>query len=287
MFLLPKVKSKVSFTDILYIQCRWHIVYIFKNVQCVILSSCRLGTASVGLLYKQPWKCTLSWSADTSWARRWASLAWKDEGRGEEALLWHWGNCNDRIPMETWLKSIKYDLKAKNLLTPGSRTRTHDRSTCHSLCGKCPLVCSACLYVNRCLWREWELCVHIIALIFITWKNRNIHIFTGSYIKTDSTKQFMKPFCKRSGKRPFLQAVSTIHRGMPVTLRKQSIGTHWYAVKSPGGLNARSGYRGHSLQSASWGWFYGHKSQHKCRFTLHGTKPRTGLACTHTHTHII
>lgn len=61
------------------IHCRWHMIYIFKIVQCVILSSCRLGTASVGFLYKQPWNCTLSWSADTSWARRWASLAWKDE----------------------------------------------------------------------------------------------------------------------------------------------------------------------------------------------------------------
>lgn len=43
-----------------------------------------------------------------------------------------------------------------NLLTQSSRNRSHDRSTCHSLCGKTPLVCSACLYMNRYLWRKFE-----------------------------------------------------------------------------------------------------------------------------------
>lgn len=71
--------------------------------------------------------------------------------------------------------------------------------------------------------------------------------------------EYIKPCCKRSGT---LEAKSSIHtefcshscrrwelasRGRSVTLRKGSIGTHWSGIRSPMGLNARSGYRGHSL----------------------------------------
>lgn len=65
----------------LYTQCvvgRSYIIYMLKIFQHVILSSCRLDTPPVALLYKRSYSRTLSWSADISWARMWASLAWKD-----------------------------------------------------------------------------------------------------------------------------------------------------------------------------------------------------------------
>lgn len=50
------------------------------------------------------------------------------------------------------------------LLTQSSRNQSHDRSTCHSLCGKILLVCSICLCMSRCLWKKQALQWHRVSI---------------------------------------------------------------------------------------------------------------------------
>lgn len=114
----------------------------------------------------------------------------------------------------------------KHLLTPGSRSRSCDRSTCHSLCGKSLPVCSARLYTSN-LRKEGSLHSYLGV--------ESMHLSTGSYIKTSDfhTVEHIKSGAAGGQvESSFLPSrlVVAVLRGMSVTLM-QSIGTQWYVVK--------------------------------------------------------
>lgn len=70
------------------------------------------------------------------------------EGKGRVVIrLWEADTMTISNALHNWNQWIWPEVI--NTLTQNSRNQSHDRCTCHSLCGKSPLICSTCLCLNR------------------------------------------------------------------------------------------------------------------------------------------
>lgn len=120
----------------------------------------------------------------TTLLRPWGGLHWPGEDREKKRKKKSFHGAirtrhNDRMAISNTLYQWIWP-EVNNLLTQSSRNQSHDRSTCHSLCGKNLLVCSTCLCMNRYLWKKWAPQWHTVShfqafLSSSTYKNAHFY----------------------------------------------------------------------------------------------------------------